>query len=161
MKKVFLFLFLFFMLFGCGMEPQFSNTPEGVVRKWQEHMDKNQFEKAKKLSTPETQVTITSIEALLTMDQEPIPIDTTEFITLNCQEKANDAVCKYTIKLEGEFMELEGEIVRVEEEIIADSFLLKKIGSNWLVDIPEEMADDEEMKGMEEILDELLKEKEE
>ena len=143
------------LIFFIGCQPA-TNAPEGVVRQWQEHMDKNQFEAAKKLSTSETQATITSIEALLSMDQTPIPIDTTEFITLTCKEKEDEAVCQYTIKLEGEFLEIDGSIVKVEEEIIADSFLLKKIAGAWLIDLPEEMMNDAEMEDMESIFNELL-----
>ena len=156
MKNIFLPFISLLLLFSCQSEPTQSGSPESVVRQWQDHMDKNEFGKAKELSTPETQVTITSIEALLSMDQEPIPIDTTEFIKLSCKEKEQDAVCYYSIKIEGEYLELDGEIVKMDGEIIADSFLLKKIKGEWLIDIPEEMTGDEEMEGMEELLDALM-----
>ena len=131
MKKVFQ-IFLFFLFFSCSAG---YHSPEEVVRTWQDHMDKNDFEAAKKLSTPETRVMLDSIEAFLTKDQEPIPIDTTEFITLNCQEKGSNAICKYTVKLKEELIELGGGrgILRLEEEILGDSFLLKKINGKWLV----------------------------
>ena len=156
MKNIFLSFISFLLIFGCQSEP--TGSPESVVRQWQDHMDKNEFGKAKELSTPETQVTITSIEALLNMDSEPIPIDTTEFITLKCNEKDAEAVCYYSIKIEDEFIEIDNEIVKMDGEIIADSFLLKKIKGEWLIDIPEEMTGDEEMKGMEELLDALMNE---
>lgn len=156
MKNIFLPFIIVFLIFGCQSEP--TGSPESVVRQWQDHMDKNEFGKAKELSTPETQVTITSIEALLSMDQAPIPLDTTEFIKLDCKEKESDAVCHYSIKIEDEFLERDGEIIRMDGEIIADSFLLKKMNGKWLIDISEEVTGDEEMEGMEELLDALMEE---
>lgn len=144
---------LLFFLFACQEEPPVS--PQEVVLQWQEHMDKNEFEEAKALSTPNSKEIITDIEELLNMDNEPIPVDTTKFISMVCTESAQTAVCRYTIEIDPDFLEFE-EMLSDEDGIIADSFLLKKIGDRWLVDIPEDPMENDQL--LEEMMEQLMNE---
>lgn len=153
MKKILPFL-LFAFLF-CSCQEESSEAPEEVIRLWQSYMDRNDFEAAKKLSTPQGQRVITNIEELLSFDDEPIPIDTTEFIAMQCVEMGNEAICRYTERMKGEYFQRGDELIKIEEEIISDSFLLKKISGKWLVDLPEDRSPDDELK---EMFNELLEE---
>lgn len=135
MKKIFSPLFLILFFFACAEDT--PDTPKEVILTWQDYMDINDFESAKKLSTPEGQKVITNIEELLTMDDEPIPIDTTDFISMVCVEKDSIAVCRYSERLKGEVFRRGNELIRLEEEIVSDSFVLKKINGNWRVNLSE------------------------
>lgn len=112
---------------GCKAESKpaeipLPNTPETVVRAWQEHLDKNQFADAKKLSTPEAIKNLETIEAILLEFEEEGATDTihTEFLNLRCGENGESATCHYALDVDG--------------EKILDSFVLRRIGGQWLVD---------------------------
>lgn len=157
MKKILPFLSLIFLFAGCQEEA--PDNPEGVIRLWQQYMDRNDFEAAKELSTPQGQQVITDIEELLSFDGEPIPVDTTDFIAMACVENGNQAVCRYTERMKEEYFQRGNERIKVEEEIISDSFLLKKIKGKWLVDLPDDpIPNDEELQ---EMFNELLEEEKE
>lgn len=143
-------------LFACQEEPPIS--PQEVVLQWQEHMDKNEFEKARVLSTPNSKEIISDIEELLKMDNEPIPVDTTKFISMACTEEDDTlAICRYTVEIDPDFLEFE-EMLTDGNGVIADSFLLKKINGNWLVDIPEDPMENDEL--LEEMFEQLMNEQE-
>ena len=125
------------MLFFFACAEDEPDNPESVVRLWQDYIDINDFESAKKLSTPEGQKAITNIEELLTGDGEPIAIDTTDFVSIVCVEKDSIAICKYSERLKGEVFPRGNELIRLEEEIVSDSFILKKINGNWRVNLSE------------------------
>jgi hypothetical protein len=114
-------------------------SPEQVCKLWQKSVDSNDFETAKKLSTPRTKEFVTSIEKLIGGDESGMALDTTVFLSMNCNENGDNANCAYTFQLEG--------------EIVADSFFLKRMDGKWLVDIKEEPFLDEE--DTEEILKQL------
>ena len=135
MKKIIFLLFPLLFFFACTEDT--SNTPEDVILLWQDYMDINDFESAKKLSTPEGQKVITNIEELLTMDDEPIPIDTTDFISMVCVEQDSIAICRYSERLKGEVFRRGNELIRLEEEIVSDSFVLKKVNGDWRVNLSE------------------------
>ena len=103
-----------------------ADEPETVVRKWQSHIDRNEFRQAMDLSTPRTIELLAWMEALLSeMDAESV-ITHTEFLDLTCTEKGDKAVCYYALEDDG---------IRY-----LDSFLLVRAEGKWLVDLPEEPA---------------------
>lgn len=134
MKPIFFNFCIVILLFGCqndsktNQQPQsqtYPTTPEGVVRLWQKHIDKNEFKAAKKLSTPRGKEWISGIELFLQDENLDSMITNTEFLNMNCTENGSDAFCVYLFKDE-------------DGEIFQDTFFLKKGNNLWLVDIPED-----------------------
>lgn len=145
---VFLLLVLFW---SCGNDtPQANtadilpNTPETVTRAWQEYVDKDEFDQAAKLSTPNAKEWLLMIEKFLEglpMEEEEASIVMTQFVEMNCVEQGSLARCGCIIKEEG--------------ELIPDTFLLQKIAGQWMVDVPEEVSEDSE-ENMDAFIDSLL-----
>jgi len=101
------------------------NTPESVARQWQQYIDYNNFDAAKKLSTNNGIIWIDGIKSiLLNVEEGEEAITPTEFTVMTCKEDKDKATCNY--------------VYREEEEIIIDSFFLVRQNGQWLVDIPEE-----------------------
>jgi hypothetical protein len=103
-----------------------ADAPETVVRKWQSHIDRNEFQQAMALSTPRTIELLSWMEALLSEMDAESAITHTEFLDLNCTEKGNTAICHYALEDDG--------------TRYRDSFLLVRSKGKWLVDLPEEPA---------------------
>ena len=134
MKPILLNCCLLFLLLSCQNEKKqtqkatgtsLPETPEGVVRLWQKHIDKNEFSSAKTLSTQRGKEWIGGIEAFLSGENSDSLITTTEFLNMNCVESGMDAYCVYLFRSE-------------EGDTFQDTFFLKKENSQWLVDIPED-----------------------
>lgn len=147
-------MFPLFLVNACADDS--PETPEEVIRTWQDYMDRNDFEAAKNLSTPEGKIVISNIEELLSFDNEPIPVDTTDFVSLTCVENGNEAVCRYTERLKEETIRRGNELITIEEEMISDSFMLKKIDGAWRVDLSDEPVPNE--KELKEMFKEILEE---
>ena len=133
----FLILFFLLMVWSCqdsspsntpSKTVDFPKTPEAIVRKWQNHLDRNEFKEAKRISTPNAIEWIETIEGFLAEEELDSLTTTTEFLNMKCYEKGNDANCVYL------FIDEEG--FQFE-----DTFFLKKMDNLWLVDIPEEEGD--------------------
>ncbi|MEM1319307.1 MAG: hypothetical protein AAGG75_03570 [Bacteroidota bacterium] len=146
----FVFSVLFFATIACSPPP--NPGPEAVARQWQAFVDKNQFDEARKLSTPRAQEMVSLMERLFQGEEGDLT-SSTLFKSMNCAEKGDSlAICTYQII--------------DEEELIVDSFTLIKDGSNWLVDIPEEedIMEEEDVEKLfnefEEILNKALEEEE-
>jgi len=132
--------FCFLLAMACTQPPAAPATPEEVAKKWQEYMDKNQFEEARQLSTEGAQEIVDMIEMIFKDEGNSEDwISETVFVEMKCREKKDTAICTCLIK--------------EEEELIQDSFLLVKAGGRWLVDIAEE--DLEEGPGIEKMIEEL------
>lgn len=134
MKPILLNFCLLFLIIGCQNDPKTSqeNTkkihptnPESVVRLWQKHIDKNEFDDAKILSTERGKDWISGIQSFLEGEDMDSIITTTEFLNMNCVENGMDAFCVYTFKSE-------------EGDMFQDTFFLKKENNLWFVDIPED-----------------------
>lgn len=134
MKPILLNCCLFILFFSCQNESTSTQknggatlpqTPEGVVRLWQKHIDKNEFSDAKILSTQRGKEWISGIEAFLADENSDSLITNTEFLNMNCVENGMDAYCVYLFKSE-------------EGDTFQDTFFLKKENNQWLVDIPED-----------------------
>jgi hypothetical protein len=103
-----------------------TNTPEGVLRAYQELIDNNRFDEAKRLSTLSGQKFLEQLRILSTADtgDQPLETEKTVFNKINCRQSPNKAVCTYEIITDG--------------ENIPDSIALVYQNDKWLVDIPEE-----------------------
>jgi len=118
--------FALFFLFSC----QASDTPESVVRQWQSHIDKNEFGQAKALSAPRTVELLSWMEGIFSEMDSEVTVTHTEFKSIRCKEKGDEAVCFYTIEEEG--------------QVFQDSFILVRINGQWRVDLPDEAFNNEE-----------------
>lgn len=108
-----------------------SMSPGEVSKAWQRAIDVNDFETAKSLSTAKTREFVASIEKLIGDDPAMETIDTTVFLSMDCEESGDAAKCIYRFRLEG--------------EEVTDSFYLLRQNKQWLVDIQEEgILDDDE-----------------
>jgi len=115
-----------------------ADTPESVVRKWQAHIDNNEFGQAKALSSPRTGELLSWMEALLSDMDADSSVTHTKFIDLACKENGDKAVCHYTVEEEG--------------QLFSDSFILVRIEGKWLIDLPEEPIFEEDA-GVEDIIE--------
>ncbi len=147
MIRHFLYFIPFFLSltsFGCkeSTTSQVPNTPEAIVRQWQQYYDNNQFEEAGKLSTPNGISFLGMVESFLDEESGTASVLNTTFLELNCQESNGKAICYFLIEEEG--------------ETIRDSIHLLEIDGQWLVDIPEEVFQiDEDNEMIEKFFDEL------
>ena len=141
---------LLFIVLACGPAASPSPGPEAVARQGQALVDKNQFDEARKLSTPRAQEMVSLMERIF-QDEEGELTSNTQFKSMKCAERGDTlAICTYQII--------------DEEELIIDSFTLVKEAGNWLVDIPEEedLMEEEDVEKLfnefEEILNNALEE---
>lgn len=104
-----------------------ATTPEGIVRQYQAYIDKNEFDKAKRVSTPSEQDRLELLKAIITGDLLEGATMTTTFTALDCQETGNKALCV------GTYVE--------DEEAFQDTFFLEKMNNQWLVTITEEVEE--------------------
>jgi hypothetical protein len=134
MKPILLNVCLLFLLIGCQSDSKSSQnnstkahptTPESVARLWQTHIDKNEFNAAKTLSTSRGKDWINGIQSFLEGEDMDELITTTNFLNMNCVENGMDAFCVYVFKGE-------------EGDIFQDTFFLKKENNYWFVDILED-----------------------
>ncbi|MEM8525245.1 MAG: hypothetical protein AAGG68_11400 [Bacteroidota bacterium] len=145
MKQFLLLPFLLFLL-SCAedtttvQEDTTSYTPEQVLRKYQAHVDKNEFEAAKKFSTQNERERLDAVAELIAAEPADSTVYTTIFLEVNCQESKDQAICDCLI---------EG----FEER---DTFVLMKAKGQWLVDAPEEEIDYDYNEEVEEFIQEEL-----
>jgi len=134
MRPFFLIISLILLLASCQNEPrnpqnfqknEALKTPETVARQWQNHIDKNEFAQAQKLSTLRGRQWISVIQTFLEEENMDSLVTKTEFLNMKCSEKGADAFCVYLFKGD-------------EGDIFQDTFFLKKENNSWLVDIPED-----------------------
>ena len=97
-----------------------SRFPEEVVREWQRLIDNNRFEEAKGLSTEKTKVMMSVYGA--SFEGEPVTVET-KFVSINCKEDGNQAICKCLIRAED------------GSDTYEDEFFLLKEEGKWLVDL--------------------------
>ncbi len=115
---------------SCQREPKLPETPEEVIRQFQGFIDNNQFAEAKKLSTPRGQERLTDLEAIITGELADSTIFNTTFLKINCQINVDTARCLCLVQDSYEEYETDYKLIR--------------INGQWLVDVPEEEAINEE-----------------
>ncbi len=100
------------------------DTPEEVLKIYQGHFDKNEFELAKALSTQKGKQWIDDISPMILNSPDEATILTTKFHGIDCQIENDTARCECELEDAG-------------ERYFAD-FRLIKVKGNWLVDAPDE-----------------------
>ncbi len=100
-----------------------ESSPEYVALKWQEYIDKNLFDEAKKIATPEAVKWLDStvVRFYSSVPQNKEDVSVTKFDTIFSKIINDKAVCYYRIQ--------------VDDQNILDSFVLVKIEGKWLIDI--------------------------
>jgi len=126
MKQIYA-LFLFVCCLACTEDKQsteYPSTPEAVVKEYQDHIDKNEFEAAKKFSTKEERARLSMVEEIIAGEPMDSTVFTTNFIAISCEMKDQIAICAC--------------IIEDFEERYRDTFLLVNQKGRWLVDVPQE-----------------------
>lgn len=150
MKQLLLLSFLI-LIFACTEddtsvhEDSGDYSPEQVLRKYQDHVDKNEFEAAKKFSTKNEQERLDAVAELIAGEPADSTVYTTIFLEVSCEEMEKKAICACLI---------EG----FEER---DTFVLMKEKGRWLVDAPEEEINYDYNEEVEEFIQEELMKKNE
>jgi len=146
MKQLLLLSFLVFV-FSCAeddtsVQQEDSNTysPEQALRKYQAHVDKNEFDAAKKFSTKSERQRLDAVAELIAAEPADSTIYTTVFLKIDCKEGKEKATCACLIQ-------------GFEEQ---DTFVLMKEKGNWLVDAPEEEINYDYNEEVEEFIQEEL-----
>lgn len=123
--------FLFILLsISCANETTQSsealpNTPEAVVRSYQAFLDKNEFEKAKQLSTEAEKKRLDAIFTIISTEPSDSTIFSTVFLEIICNTDKDKALCAC--------------LVEDFEEKYRDTFHLVKLKGQWLIDATEEV----------------------
>ncbi len=104
------------------------DSPEKVVRQYQAFMDSNLFVQAKLLSTPREAGRLDALVSLF--DGEPLDstILHTVFLNISCVERSDSAFCDCRL--------------RDEDETYDARFTLIRMNGRWLVDPPDEDAEE-------------------
>lgn len=126
MKKNSRFFIIAALLWSCNAISTQPAGPEEVLRQYQAFIDKNDFQKAKRLSTLEEGKRLDDLMAMMESQLPDSTIFTTTFLQINCTENADTSRCLCLV---------EDEFERYEAE-----YKLVKVAGKWLVDLPEEEA---------------------
>ena len=99
-------------------------TPEEVLKLYQAHFDKNEFNEAMSYSTPAGKLWIEDIAPMIRGEFGEETITNTIFHEVNCEVQQDTATCKCLLEDETETYEALYRLIRI-----------KKV---WLVDAPDE-----------------------
>jgi hypothetical protein len=124
MKKNITYLLVIFFMISCQPDSNQPETPEEVLKLYQQYIDNNQFEEAKTLSTEAGKEWLSELAAIIVDEQPDSTILTTRFLSVNCTEKERMLICE---------CELEDQYEKYTAE-----FRLVKVEGRWMVDAPEE-----------------------
>lgn len=149
MRNNYLLYFLFLgLLCACQNEPTSTshnkevftipNTPESICRLWQKVLDNNEIHKASLLGSPATKKWLQENKDLIVSNGMN---EATKFINMTCQESADKAICKYTLREDG--------------DLIEDYFSLLRLDNQWLIHIEESVSNDPEELIFEKMREEL------
>ncbi|MEM0992950.1 MAG: hypothetical protein AAGI49_07920 [Bacteroidota bacterium] len=149
-KLLILCYFCAFLLCSCeedsasGSEA-YPDTPEAVVRIYQAHLDKNEFEQVKMYSTAKEQARIDEIAPIILEEVSDSTIFTTTFIRIDCKKAQRQAICDC--------------VIENFDEQYEDTFVLALENGQWKVDAAEEEIDYDHNEEIESFIeDELMRE---
>ena len=117
-------LLVVFFFGACQQEAPLPNTPEEVLRTYQEYVDNNQFDKAILLSTPIEGKRLTEMAAMFLGELKDSTIFQTKFLEINCSDSGDTLQCNCIMEDDYEQYEAVYQLVRLEGQ--------------WLVDAPQE-----------------------
>ena len=133
-----LLLSIFFLIVACqNSAPKGKDqgaaiflTPEQTVRKFQAHLDNNEFDEAIRMSTKEMENILYPLRDLFEEDSDDAGITQTIFLQIACKEEKTMAICSCNL--------------RDEYDDYNSTFFLKKVEDKWLVDRTEEQYSEED-----------------
>ena len=117
-------------------------SPETIVRTYQDHLDKNEFEAAKQLSTATAQTRLDEIADIILENPADSTVFTTNFINIQCDTTKTTAICAC--------------IIEYQSDRFLDTFYLVRQMERWLIDAPKEMIDYDYNEEVEEFLEDEL-----
>jgi hypothetical protein len=117
-------------------------SPETIVRQYQEHLDKNEFEAAKQLSTPTAQSRLEEIANIISEEPADSTLFTTNFIAIQCDTTTSTAICAC--------------IIEYQSDRFPDTFYLVRQSEQWLIDAPKETIDYDYNEEVEDFLEDEL-----
>lgn len=118
-------LLLFTGLLGCQSDPPATQqTPEEVLKTYQDLVDKNQLEEAKMLSTPAGKEWLGELAEIIASEQPDSTIFQTEFLSINCQGKGDTLFCQC--------------LLEDQYERYSSDYTLVKMKGQWRVDAPQD-----------------------
>ncbi|GJM31521.1 MAG: hypothetical protein DHS20C18_05220 [Saprospiraceae bacterium] len=123
---------------ACQQEASVGGSPEEVVRQYQAFLDNNDFDQAKKISTPAGREMLEGLAVFFGGASEDSTVVHTNFLSIDCKESGNTARCD--CRLQDEF------------ETYASVFQLRKINDRWLIEPNDEGVNIEQSES-EEILE--------
>ena len=117
--------FLAILLFSCVLTnctdtPKPNYGKEDTFLLWQQHIDRNEFEQARKLSSASVVEWINTVEEVITLQPQDSALENTIIKELSCSPGIDSCSCHYTIEEEG--------------ILYSDSIRLVKVEGQWLVD---------------------------
>lgn len=153
MKYIY-YLLLLSLIYSCAADEQENTTidteeeviedytPEEVVRRYQHHLDQNEFAQAKKFSTAAEQIHLEEIADIIMEESADSTVFTTNFISVNCEIEDQTAVCACIIEYLG--------------DRFPDTFYLVRQKERWLVDTPQEEINYDHNEEVEQFLEDEL-----
>ncbi|MEM1326820.1 MAG: hypothetical protein AAGI23_12740 [Bacteroidota bacterium] len=117
-------------------------SPETIVREYQAHLDNNEFEAAKKLSTSTAQDRLEEIADIISEEPADSTLFTTNFIDIQCDTTLTSAICAC--------------IIEYQANRFPDTFYLVRKAERWLIDAPKETIDYDYNEEVEEFLEDEL-----
>ncbi|GAB4495698.1 MAG: hypothetical protein OHK0019_25500 [Saprospiraceae bacterium] len=117
MKLLFWILLLLLSGTACTSKPKLS--PEETVQMWQSYIDKNEFDRARELSTEEALDYVNELASYNT-GTDTLPWENNVLLNLKCQIMGDSAVCTY---------DFEDEL----GEPLPGQLALRRIKGNWFV----------------------------
>lgn len=132
--SMYILLLLLAIAQACNNAPapeEDKRTPEEIIRLFQSHYDKNDFESAKQLSTPKVQEFLSMLAKQVAADPIDSTLFNTTFLNISCEQKADTAFCKCLLKDD-------------YEDEYETEYKLVKVGGRWLVDASEDDFSTEE-----------------
>lgn len=128
MRQLTITFFLFFSIsWSCSDagSSTIPNEPKAIVKAYQVHYDKNEFEAAKRLSTKKGQAQLDDIKRAIANESPDSTVFSTIFLDMDCEIRGNRAVCECLVK------------DNFEDRYKATYHLLQ-VNGQWLVDAPDE-----------------------
>lgn len=120
--SLFAVIFALSLITSCGKGGGGENTPESVTKAFISALESGKYDKAKSLSTDETDASVDAIKTFADLAPEK---KKSKIEKMTCEISGDDANCSYCCDTEGKDA----------------SIMAKKVGGKWLAHQPKEMPE--------------------
>lgn len=140
--RLLLYILLSFpiLLLSCQKGDRPATRPEVVVQQYQDYIDNNRFEAARRISTAEEGRRLNQLAADMAKETDEAILNT-RFLSIDCEEKNGIALCLCDLQDQYEEYSLVYKLVRS--------------GNSWLMDAPNKRGGGAEAQIVQELLEEL------